>query len=52
MGVVIDRGAAGVHFDELRVIGDEKLLLAGQGIIQIHDASSYAAGETETPASG
>ena len=37
---VIDRGAAGVHFDELRVIGDKLFFFVRCGIIKIHVVSS------------
>ena len=36
MGIVIDRRAAGVHFDDARIVGDKFFLFAGQRIIQIH----------------
>jgi hypothetical protein len=36
MGIVIDRRAAGVHFDDARIVGDKLFLLTGQRIIKIH----------------
>ena len=36
MGIVIDRGATGIHFDMLRVSGGKKLLLTGKRIVKVH----------------
>ena len=36
MGEVVDRRSAGIHFDKLRVIGDEFLFFMGCGVIEIH----------------
>jgi hypothetical protein len=37
MGVVIHRGATGVHFDQFGVIGNKEFLLMSQRIIQIQN---------------
>ena len=36
VGVMVHRGAAGVHFHQIRVVGNKQLLFMGQGIVQIH----------------
>ena len=36
VGIVVHRGAAGVHFHQIGVVGNEQLLFMGQGIVQIH----------------
>ena len=39
VGKVIDRRAAGVHLDDIGVVGNEQFLFSGCGIIQIHGDS-------------
>ncbi len=36
VGVMVHRGAAGIHFYQVGVVGNEQLLFMGQGIVQIH----------------
>ena len=36
VGIVIHRGAAGIHPDQLGVSGNEQLLFVGKGIIKVH----------------
>ena len=36
VGIVVDRRAAGIHFDDVGVVRHEQLLLVAQGIIKIH----------------
>ena len=41
MGKMIDRGAAGVHFDQLRVVGDEFFFFMGRRVVQVHINSPF-----------
>ena len=41
MGKMIDRGAAGVHFDQFRVVGDEFFFFMGCRVVQVHINSPF-----------
>jgi len=41
MGIVIHRGAAGVHGDVPRCMGDELFLLVTEGIVEQHKSASF-----------
>ena len=41
MGKMIDRGAAGVHFDQFRVVGDEFFFFMGRRVVQVHINSPF-----------
>ncbi len=49
VGKVVDRRAAGVHFEDVGMVGREELFFAGQRVVQVHGFFLRIVGRTENP---